>query len=132
MTLTGLVGRASSSSTPAIGCQYRRSSSPMGVPGPVWPNRLFLSSLSNWASPMIAGMRADEWRPTGLDEYEIANAVGLRLTPAHVLAWAPLRPLESHWARRHGLSLAEARRWAVEGVPVRDAIHARAVGLGVD
>jgi len=81
---------------------------------------------------MIAGMRADEWRPTGLDEYEVANAVGLRLTPADVLEWAPFRPLEIHWARRHGLSLAEARGWAAEGVPVRDAIHARAVGLGVD
>jgi len=75
---------------------------------------------------------ADAWAATGLDPIDVADAIGLRLTPGEVLAWAPFRPLEIHWARRHGLSLAEARRWAREGVPVRDAVRAVAVGLGVD
>ena len=69
---------------------------------------------------------------TGLDDWDIANAVGLRLTPADVRAWAPFRPLEIHWARRNGLSLADARRWAAAGVPVRDAIRARAAGLRLE
>jgi hypothetical protein len=75
---------------------------------------------------------ADEWAGTGLDPADVADAMGLRLTVDDVLAWAPFRPLEIHWARRHGMSPAEARRWAGEGVPVRDAVHAVAVGLGVD
>jgi hypothetical protein len=75
---------------------------------------------------------ADEWAATGLGKVDVGDAIGLHLTPADVLAWAPFRPLEIHWARRHGLSVAEARRWAREGVPVRDAVRAVAVGLGVD
>lgn len=74
----------------------------------------------------------EDWTATGLDDWEIANAVGLRLTAGEVRAWAPFRPLEIHWARRHGLTLAEARSWAAAGVPVRDAVRARAVGLGFD
>jgi hypothetical protein len=105
----------------------------MGVPGPVSHSSRFFSSLSTSVSPRtIRVVRADDWRATGLDDYEIANAVGLRLTAVDVLTWAPFRPLEIHWARRHDLSLAEARRWASEGVPVRDAVRARAVGLTVD
>jgi hypothetical protein len=78
------------------------------------------------------GMGADEWAGTGLDEIDIADAVGLRLTVREVLAWAPFRPLEIHWARRHGLSPAEARRWAACGVPIRDTVRALAVGLDLD
>jgi hypothetical protein len=81
---------------------------------------------------MIRLVRADDWRGTGLDASEIADAVGFRLTVDEVRAWAPFRPIEIHCARRHGLPLADARRWAAEGVPVRDAIHARAVGLTLD
>jgi hypothetical protein len=75
---------------------------------------------------------ADDWAATGLGPVDVADAIGLRLTVGDVLAWAPFRPLEIHWARRHGLSLAEARRWAREGVPVRDAVRAVAVGLRID
>ena len=77
-------------------------------------------------------MSADDWAATGLDPVDVADAIGLRLTVDDVLAWAPFRPLEIHWARRHGLSLDEARRWAREGVAVRDAVRNVAVGLGVD
>ena len=75
---------------------------------------------------------ADDWTGTGLREWEIADAVGLRLSPDDVCAWRPFRPLEIHWARRHGLSPEEARRWAAAGVPVRDAVRARAAGLDMD
>ena len=77
-------------------------------------------------------MSADEWTATGLDPLDVADAIGLGLTVADVVAWAPFRPLEIHWARRHGLSLAEAQRWARAGVPIRDAVRAVAVGLGLD
>lgn len=77
-------------------------------------------------------MSADDWAATGLDREDVADAIGLGLAVEDVLAWAPFRPLEIHWAWRHGLSLAEARRWAREGVPVRDAVRAVAVGLGID
>jgi len=75
---------------------------------------------------------AGDWAATGLGPFDVADAVGLGLTVAEVVAWAPFRPLEIHWARRHGLSPAEARRWAAEGVPIRDAVRAVAVGLGID
>jgi hypothetical protein len=73
-----------------------------------------------------------DWSATGLEEWEIADAVGLRLTARDVREWAPFRPLEISWARRHGLALPEARRWAALGVPVRDAVRAHAVGLTFD
>jgi hypothetical protein len=63
---------------------------------------------------------------------EVRDAAGFGLSPDDVREWAPFRPLEIHWARRHGLGVLEARRWAAEGVPVRDAISAVAVGLTVD
>ncbi len=81
---------------------------------------------------MIAPVSADDWTATGLDPVDIADAIGLRLTVAEVLAWAPFRPLEIVWAKRHGLPLAEARRWAGEGVAIRDAVRAVAVGLSID
>jgi hypothetical protein len=77
-------------------------------------------------------VRADDWALTGLDATDVADAIGLRLSVEDVLAWAPFRPMEIQWARRHGLSLAEARRWSEAGVPVRDAVRAVAVGLGTD
>src|SRR5205823_1876145 len=43
--------------------------------------------------------------------------------------WAPFHPLEISWAMKKRLPLAEARRWAEEGVPIRDAVRAREVGL---
>lgn len=71
------------------------------------------------------------WSETGLDPSEIGDAVGFGLDVAEVREWAPFRPLEIHWARRHGLCLGQARRWASEGVPVRDAVRALAVGLTI-
>jgi hypothetical protein len=75
---------------------------------------------------------AREWRSAGLDQTEIDNAIGFRLTFEEVREWEPFRALEIYWARKHGLPLSEARRWAAEGVPVRDTIMARAVGLSLD
>ena len=72
------------------------------------------------------------WRDTGLDDSETADAVGLGLSPDVVRGWAPFRPIEIAWALKHGLSLAAARRWAAQGVPIRDAVRAEAVGLGLD
>lgn len=74
----------------------------------------------------------DGWAATGLDATAVADAVGLGLTPDVVRAWAPFRPLEIHWARRHALPLDLARRWAAAGVPLRDAVRAVAVGLTLD
>ena len=77
-------------------------------------------------------MTGADWTATGLDRSEIADAIGFGLADDEVRAWAPFRPLEIHWAHRNGLSLPEARRWAAAGVPVRDAIRARAVGLDLE
>jgi len=91
-----------------------------------------LSSSSSSVRPYDRPVRADDWAATGLDPLDVADAIGLRLTVEDVLAWAPFRPLEIHWARRQGLPLTEARRWAGEGVPIRDAVRAVAVGLTID
>src|SRR5207302_5679256 len=100
----------------------------MGVPASVSQSSRFFSSLS-----ILRSDRMDErWRGTGLDEAEVADAVGFRLSPDDVERWAPFRPLEIHWARRNGLSLESARRWARQGVEVRDAIRAEAAGLTLD
>jgi hypothetical protein len=64
--------------------------------------------------------------------WEAADAAGLGLTAGDLRAWAPLRPLEIVWARRHGMSPPEARRWAAAGVSVRDAVRAAALGIGLD
>ncbi|HXM58522.1 MAG TPA: hypothetical protein VOB72_24185 [Candidatus Dormibacteraeota bacterium] len=64
--------------------------------------------------------------------WEAADAAGLGLSTDDVRAWAPLRPLEIHWARRHGMSPPEARRWAAAGVSVRDAVRARALRVDLD
>src|SRR5215475_12580889 len=42
----GLIGLSSNSLAPPIGIQYRRNSSPIGVPGPTWVRRRFFSALS--------------------------------------------------------------------------------------
>lgn len=43
--------------------------------------------------------------------------------------WAPFTSIEIGWARKHGLSPATARRWALEGLRVCETV--RAVALGV-
>jgi hypothetical protein len=73
-----------------------------------------------------------EWRETGIDESEVRDAIGVGLAPDDVRSWAPFRPLEIHWARKHGLPLVEARLWAAYGVPIRDTVRARAVGLTLE
>lgn len=80
----------------------------------------------------MAAIDRAAWRETGLDPSEIEDAIGFGIGVADVLAWAPFRPLEIAWARKHGLSLGEARRWASEGVPIRDTVAARAVGLTIE
>jgi hypothetical protein len=80
-------------------------------------------------APAMGATMGDDWSATGLDDAEIEDAVGFHLTVADVLEWRPFRPLEIYWARKHGLSAEEARRWAREGVPVRDAVRAKGVGL---
>ena len=82
------------------------------------------------ASLLVENVRIED--ATGLDQTEIENAIGFRLTFEEVREWAPFRPLEIYWARKNGLPLSEARRWAAEGVPVRDTIMARAVHLSLD
>jgi hypothetical protein len=73
-----------------------------------------------------------DWQETGLSRAEVGNAVGLGLSPDEVREWAPFHPLEIYWARKRGLPLAEARRWAARGVPVRDTIRAMEVGLSLE
>ena len=75
---------------------------------------------------------AGGWAATGLDDADVADAIALGLSVEDVVAWAPFRPLEIRWARRHGLPLEVARRWAAEGVPVRDAVRAVAAGMDID
>jgi hypothetical protein len=59
------------------------------------------------------------------------HGIGLDLTADDIQEWAPFHPLEIYWAKKNGLPLAEARRWARHGVPIRDTIKAREVGLSV-
>lgn len=58
------------------------------------------------------------------DAYELAEARGYGLTASDLHHWRPLSAIEIHWARKHGLSPGTARRWAREGVGVRDAVRA--------
>jgi hypothetical protein len=62
-----------------------------------------------------------------LDSYELAEARGYGLTVSDLRRWHPFSAIEIHWAHKHGLSADVARRWAREGVSVRDAV--RAVGF---
>jgi hypothetical protein len=58
------------------------------------------------------------------DAYELAEARGYGLTASDLRHWHPLSAIEIHWARKHVLSPDAARRWAREGVGVRDAVRA--------
>jgi hypothetical protein len=58
------------------------------------------------------------------DAYELAEARGYGLTASDLRHWRPLSAIEIHWARKHGISPGVARRWAREGVGVRDAVRA--------
>jgi hypothetical protein len=91
------------------------------VPGPVRQSSWFFSSLSI-ESLLTSSDSYDLW-------IELRSAIGLGLTVDELREWAPFHPLEIYWARKNRLPLAEARRWAREGVPIRDAIKAREVRL---
>ncbi|HEY3688105.1 MAG TPA: hypothetical protein VGL93_34020 [Streptosporangiaceae bacterium] len=67
--------------------------------------------------------------PDARSDYEAADATGFRLTPEELRRWRPFYPIEIAWARRHGLPLAAAHRWAADGVRVHDAVRARALGM---
>jgi hypothetical protein len=75
------------------------------------------------------------WERKGPGSYdlwiELRNAIGFGLTADDLREWAPFHPLEIYWARKNHLSLAEARLWAREGVPIRDTIKAVEVGLSL-
>jgi hypothetical protein len=60
---------------------------------------------------------------------EVCDAIGYRLTESDLREWHPFYPLEIYWARKHGLALAEARRWSDAEVSVQDAVRATAAGL---
>src|ERR1700691_1268282 len=55
MMRTGLIGWTSSSLAPAMGCQYRRSSSPIGVPAPTRVSISLRSAVSKPFLPLRAG-----------------------------------------------------------------------------
>lgn len=76
----------------------------------------------------MAGSTAAEWTDARSD-YEAADAAGFGLTPEDLRHWHPFYPIEIAWARRHGLPLAAARRWAADGVRVHDAVRALVLGL---
>lgn len=58
------------------------------------------------------------------DAYQLAEARGYGLTAGDLRGWHPFSAIEIHWARKHGLPPAVARRWAREGVGVPDAVRA--------
>lgn len=63
---------------------------------------------------------------------EIRDARGFGVTPDDVAVWRPFRALEIYWARKQGLPLEVARRWAEHGVPVRDTVMAWSLGLSLE
>lgn len=63
---------------------------------------------------------------------EVCDARGYQLTESDLREWQPFYPLEIYWARKHGLPLAEARRWSDAEVSVQDAVRATAAGLPVE
>jgi hypothetical protein len=58
------------------------------------------------------------------DAYELAEARGYGLTASDLRRWHPFSAIEIHWARKHRLEPDVARRWASEGVGIRDAVRA--------
>lgn len=64
--------------------------------------------------------------------HEISDAIGYQLTGSDLREWHPFYPLEIYWARKHGLALAEARRWSEAEVSVQDAVRARAAGVPLE
>jgi hypothetical protein len=67
--------------------------------------------------------------PPGHAAWEETEAAAYGLTPDDLTSWAPFTPVEIHWARKHALTPAVARRWALEGLHVCDAVRAVALRL---
>jgi hypothetical protein len=61
---------------------------------------------------------------------EAAEARAYGLTSGDLGDWASFAPIEIHWAVRHGITPAAARRGAREGLRIGDTV--RAVTLGMD
>jgi hypothetical protein len=76
----------------------------------------------------MAGSTAVEWTDAR-SGYEAADAEGFGLTAEDLRHWRPFYPVEIAWARKHGLSLGAARRWASAGVRVHDAVRALVIGM---
>ena len=60
---------------------------------------------------------------------EAAEARAYGLGPGDLRDWAPLAPVEIHWARKHGLTAAAAARWARAGLRAGEAVRAAALGM---
>jgi hypothetical protein len=58
-----------------------------------------------------------------------AEAGAYGLTHDDLSYWAPFTPVEIQWARKHGLSPATARQWALEGLRVCDTVRAVTLGM---
>jgi hypothetical protein len=61
---------------------------------------------------------------------EAAQARAYGLTSGELNDWASFAPIEIYWAVKHGITPAAARRWAREGLRIRDTV--RAIALGMD
>lgn len=70
-----------------------------------------------------------ESAPQGVTAGEAAEADAYGLTPGDLADWAPFTPIQIHWARKHALTPAAARQWALEGLHVCDAVRAVALRL---
>jgi hypothetical protein len=73
----------------------------------------------------------DTW-VSARSRYEACDARGYRLTDSDLREWHPFYPLEIYWARKHGLPLAEARRWSDAEVSVQDAVRATVTGVPLE
>jgi hypothetical protein len=71
-------------------------------------------------------------RVSARSRHEVCDARGYQLTESDLREWHPFYPLDIYWARKHGLTLAEARRWSDAGVRIQDAVRATAAGLPLE
>ena len=60
---------------------------------------------------------------------EAAEAQAYGLTSDDLRDWASFSPIEIHWALKHDITPAAARRWAREGVRICDTVRAVALGM---
>jgi hypothetical protein len=74
----------------------------------------------------VTEARVAEARAT---EARAAEARAYGLAPGELRDWAPLAPVEVHWAAGHGLAPATAVRWARAGLRAGDTVRAVALGM---